>query len=105
MVDALWTATKDLFFVKERLAQELAQNEMSLRDSFVGRAVWRNWSMDLYKRRRGEWAAKAKRLDQQPDGSNNGQGGRPKSKIELARARFAAKAEEEAKGKGVAAKS
>ena len=105
VVDALWTATKDLFFVKERLAQELAQNEMSLRDSFVGRAVWRNWSMDLYKRRRGEWAAKAKRLDQQPDGSNNGQGGRPKSKIELARARFAAKAEEEAKGKGVAAKS
>lgn len=102
VVDALWTATKDLFFVKERLAQELAKNEMALRDSFVGRAVWRNWSMDLYKRRRGEWAAKAKGLDQQPDGSNKE---RPKSKIELARARFAAKAEGESKEKSVAAKS
>lgn len=91
VVDALWPATKDIFFVKERLAHELAQDEMTLRDSFIGRAVWRNWSMDLYKRRRGEWAAKAKGLDQQPsEGNANNQGGRPKSKIELARARFAA---------------
>ncbi|KAI9929057.1 Nucleolar protein 9 [Aspergillus wentii] len=104
VVDALWPATKDVFFVKERMAQELAQNEMILRDSFVGRAVWRNWSMDLYKRRRGEWAAKAKGRDQQSDGSN-GQGGRPKSRIELARAKFAAKAEENANNTPVAAKS
>lgn len=50
VIDTLWQGTKDLFFVKERLAQELSQHEMALRDSFVGRAVWRNWSMDLYKR-------------------------------------------------------
>ncbi|ODM19260.1 Nucleolar protein 9 [Aspergillus cristatus] len=99
VVDALWQGTKDLFFVKERLAQELSQHEMALRDSFVGRAVWRNWSMDLYKRRRGEWAAKAKGRDQQSEGNGAGQGERPKSKIELARARFAAKADEEAKKK------
>lgn len=101
VVDALWQGTKDLFFVKERLAQELAQHEMALRDSFVGRAVWRNWSMDLYKRRRGEWTGKAKGRDQQPEGNGNGngQGERPKSKLELARARFAAKADEEAKRK------
>lgn len=108
VVDALWPATKDIFFVKERLAQELAQDEMALRDSFVGRAVWRNWSMDLYKRRRGEWAAKAKGLDQQPEGDANNQGGRPKSKIELARARFAANEASNKKengGKPVAAKS
>lgn len=104
VVDALWEATKDIFFVKERMAQELAQNELALRDSFVGRAVWRNWSMDLYKRRRGEWAAKAKGLGGQPEDSN-GQGQRPKSRIEMARAKFAAK--ENAKGKQapVAAKS
>ena len=90
VVDALWTASKDIFFVKERMAQELAQNEMALRDSFLGRAVWRNWSMDLYKRRRPEWARRAKGLDQQPD-DGNGQGQRPKSRIELARAKFAAK--------------
>ncbi|KAH8426989.1 RNA-binding RNA processing protein NOP9 [Aspergillus melleus] len=89
VVDSLWTATQDLYFVKERMAQELAQHEFALRDSFVGRAVWRNWSMDLYKRRRGEWAAKAKGIDRQ-----DGSGERPKSKIELARERYAAKAGE-----------
>ncbi|OJJ51607.1 hypothetical protein ASPZODRAFT_148862 [Penicilliopsis zonata CBS 506.65] len=85
VVDALWTATKDFYFVKERMAQELLQNEMALRDSFLGRAVWRNWSMDLYKRRPGEWKFKAKGLDQQPDG-HSGQGEKPKSRLELARA-------------------
>ncbi|KKK13572.1 hypothetical protein P175DRAFT_0477269 [Aspergillus ochraceoroseus IBT 24754] len=92
VVDALWPATKDIFFVKERMAQELVQNELALRDSFVGRAVWRNWAMDLYKRRRGEWAAKAKGGD-----TNNGPGEKPMSKIELARARYAAKANENMK--------
>ncbi|KAL2796814.1 hypothetical protein BJX66DRAFT_323703 [Aspergillus keveii] len=86
VVDALWTATKDIFFVKERMAQELAQNELALRDSFVGRAVWRNWAMDLYKRRRSEWTAKAKGRDISVDS-----GDKPKSRLEMARARFAAK--------------
>lgn len=97
VVDALWPATNDIYFVKERMAQELAQQEMTLRDSFVGRAVWKNWSMDLYKRRRGEWGAKAKGIDR-----GDGTGERPKSKIELARARFAAKAEEATKADGAA---
>lgn len=97
VVDALWTATKDIFFVKERMAQELASQEMLLRDSFIGRAVWRNWSMDLYKRRRSEWKARAKGIERQPDGSE-GNGDRPKSKIDLARERFAAK-QAEAEGK------
>lgn len=104
VVDALWTATKDIFFVKERMAQELAQNEMELRDSFVGRAVWRNWSMDLYKRRRPDWARKAKGLDQQPD-DGNGQAQRPKSRIELARAKFAAREESGKNKQTPAAKS
>ncbi|KAL2809805.1 hypothetical protein BJX63DRAFT_423564 [Aspergillus granulosus] len=81
VVDALWSATKDIFFVKERMAQELAQNELALRDSFVGRAVWRNWAMDLYKRRRGEWTAKAKGRD-----ISNDSGEKPKSRLEMARA-------------------
>ncbi|BDD57012.1 Nucleolar protein 9 [Monascus purpureus] len=101
VVDALWPATKDIFFVKERMAQELVQDELTLRDSFVGRAVWRNWSMDLYKRRRGEWAARAKGLNQLPSNdrdlnnntNNSGNvGQRPKSRIDLARERFAANA-------------
>jgi nucleolar protein 9 len=71
VVDSLCLATRDIFFVKERFAQELAQNELVLRDSFYGRAVWKNWLMDLYKRRRGEWTQKAKGLDdRQTEGSN-----------------------------------
>ncbi|KAL2866963.1 uncharacterized protein BJX67DRAFT_372153 [Aspergillus lucknowensis] len=81
VVDALWPATKDIFFVKERMAQELAQNELTLRDSFVGRAVWRNWAMDLYKRRRGEWSAKAKGKN-----TNSNTGENSKSRLEMARA-------------------
>lgn len=111
VADVLWDATKDLMFVKQRLADELSENERTLRDSFFGRAVWRNWSMDLYKRRRGEWKAKAKGLadgSQQLDKNNTNGGGhvneRPKSKIELARARFAAKADEHHKSKNGPAK-
>jgi nucleolar protein 9 len=88
VVDALWSATKDIFFVKERMAQELSQNEMALRDSFLGRAVWRNWSMDLFKRRRGEWTRKAKGIEERTEYNEGAE--RPKSKIELARARYAA---------------
>ncbi|KAL4754001.1 hypothetical protein BDW72DRAFT_201004 [Aspergillus terricola var. indicus] len=87
VVDSLWPATKDIYFIKERMAQELAHNELALRDSFVGRAVWRNWAMDLYKRRRGEWAAKAKGRDI----INNDSAERPKSRLDMARARYAAK--------------
>ncbi|KAJ5717533.1 Nucleolar protein 9 [Penicillium malachiteum] len=95
VVDCLWEATKDIFFVKERMAQELAAEEMVLRDSFIGRAVWRNWSMDLYKRRRGEWTGRAKGIERQPAFMESNTGERPKSKIELARERYAAKRNEE----------
>ncbi|KAL1964076.1 hypothetical protein VTN77DRAFT_7494 [Rasamsonia byssochlamydoides] len=93
VVDALWSATKDIFFIKERIAQELAESEHALRDSFVGRAVWRNWSMDLYKRRRGEWAQKAKGLEGRAGGDTNDEKKSGKSKIDIARARFAERAE------------
>ncbi|RAO64466.1 uncharacterized protein BHQ10_000478 [Talaromyces amestolkiae] len=89
VVDTLWDATKDIYFVKERLAQELADSEHELRDSFIGRAVWKNWSMDLYKRRRGEWKGKAKGLDDQVKNLNIGdEKPRTKSKLDLARERY-----------------
>lgn len=46
--------------------------------------------MDLYKRRRGEWSARAKGIERDPV-SAEGNTERPKSKLELARERFAAK--------------
>lgn len=62
VVDALWTATTlaGAHFMKENFAAELAAGESMLRESPYGRAVWRNWSMDLYLRRPKEWRVLAK---------------------------------------------
>jgi nucleolar protein 9 len=58
VLDALLTSTTSptsLFSITERIATSLTSSESLLRDSFSGRIVWRNWSLDLFKRRRGEW--------------------------------------------------
>lgn len=60
VADALYPATDGLHFMKEKLAGELAGSEMQLRESPFGRNVWKNWAMDLFRRRPGEWRALAK---------------------------------------------
>lgn len=60
VIDAIWTGTQGLAFIRERIAEELAENEAALRESQVGRAVWRNWRMDLYKRRRKDWVLESR---------------------------------------------
>ncbi|KAH8819467.1 armadillo-type protein [Xylogone sp. PMI_703] len=63
VLDSLLTGTKQLFLFAERIAGRLAMYESLLRDSYSGRIVWKNWMMDLYKRRRGDWIKKIKGLD------------------------------------------
>ncbi|KAI9877299.1 MAG: Nucleolar protein 9 [Pleopsidium flavum] len=103
VVDCFWTATQGLTFIQERMAEELLANETVIRDSFLGRAVWRNWRMDLYKRKKLDWIVLAK-------GGNGGEGGgavnlnnyaneTKGSSIQLAREKFAAAKVK--KGKGV----
>ncbi|KAL9119294.1 MAG: hypothetical protein Q9187_004156 [Circinaria calcarea] len=94
VVDTLWTATEGLFFIRERFAQELLEYESALKESFSGRAVWRNWMMDLYKRRRLEWISQAK---SSANGVNDSESrgvvnydATNKSGIELAREKYAA---------------
>jgi nucleolar protein 9 len=63
VLDSLLTSTtspSSLFSLTERTATALTSSEAILRDSFAGRIVWRNWSLDLFKRRRGEWVNKIK---------------------------------------------
>lgn len=60
VIDSIWEGTAGLAFIRERIAEELAENEASLRESHVGRAVWRNWRMDLYRRRRADWVKQAR---------------------------------------------
>ncbi|KAF2200616.1 PLP-dependent transferase [Delitschia confertaspora ATCC 74209] len=100
-IDSVWEGTQGLAFIRERIAEELAENEAALRESFVGRAVWRNWKMDLYKRRRADWVKEAKYMAGGNDGflsfpeSNGDAPAKPKNgkkptAIELARQKFAA---------------
>nr|POF15319.1 nucleolar protein 9 [Quercus suber] len=60
VVDCIWQGTHGLAFIRERIAEELAENESELRQSPSGRAVWKNWKMDLYKRRRLDWIKQSK---------------------------------------------
>ena len=46
---------KDLGFVRERIAEELAESESLLLSSSHGRKVWKNWDMNLYRRNRSKW--------------------------------------------------
>ncbi|KAH7085534.1 armadillo-type protein [Paraphoma chrysanthemicola] len=114
VIDAIWDGTHGLAFIRERIAEELAENENSLRESFVGRAVWRNWRMDLYKRKRGDWVKQSRYTagndgfqsfpesngdssatpPHQPHHSQSQKAGRPLTAIELARQKHAAKAAE-----------
>lgn len=84
VVDSFWEATKGLTFIRERIANELAQHESVLRASISGRAVWRNWKMDIYKTRRKEWLNDAKGQDQDQEQKA------VKTGIQLARERHAA---------------
>ncbi|CZR64331.1 related to Nucleolar protein 9 [Phialocephala subalpina] len=49
-----------LFILTERVASSLLSHEYELRESWTGRIVVRNWSLDLFKRRRGDWVRKVK---------------------------------------------
>jgi len=123
VIDAIWEGTHGLAFIRERIAEELAENENSLRESFVGRAVWRNWRMDLYKRKRGDWVKQSRwtagndgfqsfpesngESSATPPGSQHGhshKGNRQLSAIELARQKHAAKAAESKKKEAQAEK-
>jgi nucleolar protein 9 len=124
VIDAIWHGTHGLAFIRERIAEELAENENSLRESFVGRAVWRNWKMDLYKRKRGDWVKQSKwtagndGFQSFPESNGessatpphrqshaqNQRGGKHMSAIELARQKHAAKAAEAKKNDAKAEK-
>lgn len=114
VIDAIWTGTHGLAFIRERIAEELAENEASMRESHVGRAVWRNWKMDLYKRRRRDWVSESRAsagndgflpFPEEGENGNGDDGEHPKAKpdkhmsaLEKARMKHAAaKKDKEAK--------
>ncbi|KAK6582540.1 hypothetical protein PZA11_004948 [Diplocarpon coronariae] len=54
------SVSKPLFLLTDRIGALLLTHEQLLRDSYPGRIVLRNWSLDLFKRRRGDWVKKVK---------------------------------------------
>jgi nucleolar protein 9 len=106
VVDCIWEGTHGLAFIRERIAEELAENEAQLRDSSCGRAVWKNWKMDLYKRRRQYWVRQSK-VKASNDGfqsfseldENNEKDGKAKTPIQLARERHARERQKKGRSK------
>jgi nucleolar protein 9 len=55
LLDGVWPGTRGIAFVRERVAEELAENEGSLKASACGKRVWKGWGMESFRRRRREW--------------------------------------------------
>ena len=94
LFDALWQATTDLRFLRERVAQELQKSESLLRESHWGRIVWRTWSMDLFSKNRKSWIEKSKEIDRTSSvkqSSGAAADSSIKTNIDRARERFAAR--------------
>ncbi|KAK0376329.1 pumilio-family RNA binding repeat domain-containing protein [Colletotrichum limetticola] len=51
------------FHVKQTIIGALAEHERALRDSWMGRSVWRTWKGDMWKTRRSDWVKWAKEVD------------------------------------------
>jgi nucleolar protein 9 len=90
IVDECWNSPMNY---RQSIAEELLRAEPEMRDSYSGRAVWRNWSMDKFKTRRQQWFNIEKGDGEgQKIGGGGGNKGKKRTKtaIELARERHAA---------------
>lgn len=58
------------FHVKEAVMNALGAHEAELRESWMGRSVWRTWKGDTWKTRRGDWKAYMREVDVQPEVSS-----------------------------------
>ena len=100
VVDAMYQASQDLRYPREQMGAQLAKSEGLLRQSPSGKAVWRNWEMDLYKSSRKKWVHQDRIVDPVTF-DLTGKGGkewegqlrrasRSKTALDLARERYAA---------------
>jgi nucleolar protein 9 len=51
------------FHMKEAIMAKLGENETELRDSWMGRSVWRSWKGDMWKTRRSDWKVWMREVD------------------------------------------
>lgn len=55
IVDKLWSFTVLLNMYKDRIGSELASDSHKVKESTYGRLVWKNWSMELFIRKKYDW--------------------------------------------------
>ncbi|KAH7155193.1 putative rRNA processing protein Nop9 [Dactylonectria estremocensis] len=55
------------FHMKESIMATLGQREAELRESWMGRSVWRTWKGDTWKTRRVDWKFWMREVDVQPE--------------------------------------
>lgn len=82
VVDNFWSASKEMPFIREAIAVEMLINEAAIKETYSGRAVWKNWQMDNFKTKKRDWLIWAKEKEIKEG----------KSGIELARERKFAEA-------------
>lgn len=69
IVDKLWVFTAKLAMYKERIATALCAESVKVKNSVYGRQVWKNWSLELFVRKRYDWKriVKEQELELFPD--------------------------------------
>ncbi|KAK6456248.1 armadillo-type protein [Scheffersomyces xylosifermentans] len=85
IVDTLWHFTIFLPMYKDRIATQLLGESHKVKESTYGRLVWKNWSMELFTRKKYDWKALVKQQEQEyfGDSEESGNKERVKKPIEL----------------------
>lgn len=74
IVDKLWNFTVLLPMYKDRIGSELVASSQKVKESNYGKLVWRNWSMELFIRKKFDWKTLVKKQQQEYYGEGEGQG-------------------------------
>ncbi|EDK36511.2 hypothetical protein PGUG_00609 [Meyerozyma guilliermondii ATCC 6260] len=65
IVDKLWSFTVLMKMYKERFATEMKAESHKVKESTYGRLVWKNWSMELFLRKKYDWSQLIKVQDEE----------------------------------------
>jgi nucleolar protein 9 len=93
IVDKLWSFTVLMKMYKERFATELKGESHKVKESTYGRLVWKNWSMELFIRKKYDWSQLIKVQDEEYHNEHAEGEERAKRPIELKMEQLAKKNE------------
>ena len=64
LVDKLWDFTVLLNVYKDRIASLLMNESERVKENIYGRMVWKNWSMELFMRKKHDWKNLVKKQEE-----------------------------------------